>query len=351
VCGSSAYREVPGGGGTRVPLSSRAEQASTPISGCQPPAGEPKPGGSTRPFLTTFREDRTSGSTDAAADFLVQLERWAGADASVSGADLRAQLIEWLRAAQAAQPTMALVHQLAARAFAVVESGVSRGDRPVDLRRALQESCEAEQRDLETGRAAVCRRALDLLPPRRAWIATLSASSVVHDAILAAQAAGREPHVLVAESRPLLEGRRMAASLAERGVPVWLVVDAALPLVLSQAQQLWLGADAVTDLGVLNKIGSYAAALAAREHSVPAYALAGRRKFLPAATAALKILERRPDEVWDAAPKGVRPRNVYFELVPMGLLRGVVVEDAVLPPGEAAQLARERPLPDLLAGG
>jgi translation initiation factor 2B subunit (eIF-2B alpha/beta/delta family) len=298
-----------------------------------------------------FEEDRTSGSSDVAADFLLQLRRWAGADASASGADLRTRLIEWLRAAQAAQPTMALVHQLAARALAVVETGVSRGDRPVELRRALEETSEAEQRDLEATRVAVSRQAVELLPPRRAWIATLSSSAAVHDAILAAQAAGREPHVLIAESRPLLEGRRMAASLAERDVPVWLVVDAALPLVLSQAQQLWIGADAVTDLGVLNKIGSYAAALAAREHSVPAYALASRRKFLPAGSSALKIVEKHSEEVWESAPRGVRPRNVYFELVPMALLRGVVVEDAVLPPGEASQLARERPLPELLAGG
>jgi len=65
--------------------------------------------------VDAFQEDRTSGSSDVAADFLLQLRRWASADASASGADLRAQLIEWLRAAQAAQPTMALVHQLAAR--------------------------------------------------------------------------------------------------------------------------------------------------------------------------------------------------------------------------------------------
>jgi hypothetical protein len=34
----------------------------------------------------------------------------------------------------------------------------------------------------------------------------------------------------------------------------------------------------------------------------------------------------------------------------MELLRGIVVEDVVLPPGEAALTARERPLPDELAG-
>ena len=112
-----------------------------------------------------------------------------------------------------------------------------------------------------------------------------------------------------------------------------------------------LGADAVTDQGVLNKVGSFAAALAAREHSVPVYALAERRKFLPAGTAAITIVEQPPGEVWDAPTAGVSPRNVYFERVPLPLLRGVVVEDLVLPPGEAAGLARERALPAELALG
>ena len=62
------------------------------------------------------------------------------------------------------------------------------------------------------------------------------------------------------------------------------------------------------------------------------------------------IAEMPPAEVWETPAEGVQPRNVYFERVPLPLLRGVVVEDVVLPPGEAAALARERPLPGELAG-
>jgi translation initiation factor 2B subunit (eIF-2B alpha/beta/delta family) len=113
---------------------------------------------------------------------------------------------------------------------------------------------------------------------------------------------------------------------------------------------VWLGADAVTEQGVINKVGSFAAALAAREHSVPVYALAERRKFMPAGAGALKIVEMPSDEVWSSPAAGVQPRNIYFELVPMPLLRGVVVEDSVLPPGEATALARERPLQAELMG-
>lgn len=301
--------------------------------------------------MTSFRDDRRSGSEEVANGFLEGLRRFLAADPSPGPVELRLALLDWLREAQRAHPTMALIHQLASRALEVADAGVGRGDRVASLRNALEESCAAELADLAMIRRAVVQQALQLLPRRGAWIATLSSSALVRDALIAAHEAGREPRALIAESRPLNEGRALAAALAARDIPVWLVVDAALPLVLSQAQQLWIGADAITEIGVLNKVGSFAAALAAREHSVPAYALASRRKFLPAATAALKIDEMSPAEVWEEPPAGVRPRNVYFELVPIQLLRGIVVEDAVLPPGEAAQLARERPLPRELTAG
>lgn len=300
--------------------------------------------------MTSFAGDRTSGAGDVALGLLDELERWLAVDMSGSAAAFRAALLHWLRQAQQAQPTMALVHQLAARALEVADAGVARREMAAGLRTALVQSCEAERNDLIAAQRAVARQAGALVTERGGWIATLSSSATVRDAILEAQRAGREPRVLLAEGRPRCEGRAMAATLATAGVPVWLVVDAALPLLLSQARMVWLGADAVTDQGVINKLGSFAAALAAREHSVPVYALAGRRKFIPAATAALKIVEMPPEEVWEEPAPGVQPRNVYFERVPLPLLRGVVVEDAALPPGEAATLARERPLPGELAG-
>lgn len=296
-----------------------------------------------------FAHDRASGSADVALGMLTELERWIATDRSPSARALRATLLEWLRAAQADQPSLAIVHQLAARALAVADAGVAREDAPADLRRQLAQSCDAERADLAASTAAVARIATELLTERDGWIATLSASATVAAALIEAHRAGRSPRVLIAESRPRYEGRTMAAALAAAGLPTWLVVDAALPLLLQQARAVWFGADAVTEQGVVNKIGSFATALAAREHSVPVYALATRRKFLPAATRALAINEMTPDEVWDSPPAGVRPRNVYFELVPMPLLRGIVVEDGVLGPTEAAVTARERALPDELA--
>jgi len=303
-----------------------------------------------------FARDRTSGSGDVGRGFLDALERWAAVDRSADAPALRSALLAWLRGCQAAQPSMALVHQFAARALAVADTAVQRGDRAADLRAHLAASCTAERRDLEQAVADAAKVAAELVtasasagPASIPWIATLSASGGVLAAVLALQRAGRTPRVLVAESRPRLEGRDTARALAAAGIETWLVADAALPLLISQAAAVWLGADAVTEQGVINKIGSYTAALAAREHGVPVWAIAVRRKLVPGGTPALGIAEMPPGEIWEDAPKGVQPRNVYFEMVPAPLLRGVVVEDGVLGATECAVAARDRELPPELA--
>src|SRR5262245_21976507 len=296
-----------------------------------------------------FAGDRTSGSGSVARGFLDALERWAATDRSPEPAALRAALLPWLRTAQAAQPSMALVHQFAARALAVADTAVARGDRAADLRAHLAASCAAERGDLARAVADAANVAAQLVTASEPWIATLSASGGVHAALLALAKAGRKPRVLVAESRPRLEGRDTARTLAAAGIETWLVADAALPLLISQASAVWLGADAVTEQGIVNKIGSYTAALAAREHGVPVWAIAVRRKLLPGGTGALGIAEMPAEELWEDAPRGVRPRNVYFEMVPSPLLRGVVVEDGVLGASECAVAARDRELPPELA--
>jgi translation initiation factor 2B subunit (eIF-2B alpha/beta/delta family) len=296
-----------------------------------------------------FARDRTSGSGGVGRAFLEALEQWAAIDRSADAPALRASLLAWLRGAQAAQPSMGLVHQFAARALAVADTAVQRGDRAADLRAHLAASCTAERRDLEQAVADAANVAVQLVTTSEPWIATLSASDGVLAALLAIARSGRAPRVLVAESRPLCEGRDTARALAAAGIETWIVADAALPLLISQASAVWLGADAVTEQGVINKIGSYTAALAAREHGVPVWAIAVRRKLLPGGTAALGIFEMPPAEIWEDAPKGVRPRNVYFEMVPASLLRGVVVEDGVLGATECAVAARDRALPEELA--
>lgn len=299
--------------------------------------------------MSVAAADRTSGSGGVARLMLDELERFALTDRSANAAAFRAALLAWLRGAQASQPSMALVHQLAARALSIADTSVTRGDSAADARKYVLDSCGAERDDLARAVRDAGRLAAQLVTARDPLIATLSASEGVLAALRELAGQGRRPRLIVAESRPLFEGRETVRALANLGIEAWLVADAALPLLVSQAAAVWLGADAVTDHGILNKIGSYTVALAAREHGVPVWAVAVRKKLIPAATASLGIREMPPAEIWDSPPAGVKPRNVYFEMVPAALLRGVVVEDSVLGTTECAVAARDRELPAELA--
>lgn len=290
------------------------------------------------------------GASAEALGFLARLERWTATDVATDLDAARAALLAFLRGEQAVHAANGLVHQLAARALDVAGAAADPAAGVAGLRARLAQSCVAERADLEGARAAVARTATALVTQRGAWIATLGGGSTVALALRELHGLDRGPRALVAEGRPLLGGRAVAEELGRAGVPTWVVVDGALPMLLSQAAGLWLGADAVTDRGAIVAAGGYAAALAAREHSVPVHVLATRRRFLPAVTGALRIEEMPPAEVWDAPPPGVRPRNVRADLLPLELVHGVVVEDGVLGPTESATVARERPLPEPLAG-
>jgi methylthioribose-1-phosphate isomerase len=135
-----------------------------------------------------------------------------------------------------------------------------------------------------------------------------------------------------------MEGRSAAAALAECGIPVRLVADAAAPAMLPEVDIIVIGADRLEPGGVVNKIGSFMIALAAREYSVPVYSVCDSTKFVSAWPS--NIAENRSrEELWPEAPSGVDVLNRYFEFVAFGLLRGVITEDGTLSAEAAGQRA------------
>src|SRR6266571_1281186 len=231
-------RAQPPGGAGGGPARARALGRARARGGGEP-ARVPARGGPGPRAMSESIGSRTAGSSDVGLAFLAELERFAATDRSSSPAALRGALLQYLRAVQALQPTLALVHQLAARALVVADAGLARGDSVAELRAQLARSCAAERADLEAGLQAVAATAVELLGQRGAWVATLSVSGAVRAALVEAARAGRAPRVLVGEGRPRLEGRLMAEALARAGIETWLVVDAALPLLVSQARAVW----------------------------------------------------------------------------------------------------------------
>jgi translation initiation factor 2B subunit (eIF-2B alpha/beta/delta family) len=154
-------------------------------------------------------------------------------------------------------------------------------------------------------------------------------------ALWRAMAAGRRFEVVCSESRPMCEGVALARRLAALGVPVHLVVDAALPEWMGRADLVLLGADAITPEGAVNKVGTEPLLHAARRTGAPAFVLADSSKWLPERLARFwQIREEAPEEIARSDDPNLRVRNRYFGKSPLALVTGVVWEGGVSRPGE-----------------
>lgn len=174
-------------------------------------------------------------------------------------------------------------------------------------------------------------------PDRPLSLVTISSSTSVRRA-LEGLANTTPLHVACAEGRPALEGRRMAAALAQAGIAVTMFTDAAISEALDQADAVVVGADAVAPRWFTNKVGTRMLAAAAALVGVPVYVIASRDKFC-APTLAPYVMSREGGarEIWDAPPTGVVVRNPYFERVPLDLVLAFVADGGIMPANDVAE--------------
>jgi S-methyl-5-thioribose-1-phosphate isomerase len=160
--------------------------------------------------------------------------------------------------------------------------------------------------------------------------------------IRALHADGALAHVIVDETRPLLQGARLTCwELGQLGIEHRLACDAAAPFLISQhlADAVVVGADRIAANGdVANKIGTYGLALAARAAGIP-FLVAAPESTLDEGTpsgAAIPLEQRRDEEVaGPAAPAGTRALNYAFDITPAELVTAVVTEERLIPRGGA----------------
>ena len=163
--------------------------------------------------------------------------------------------------------------------------------------------------------------------------------------IYATHLAGRRPHVIVPETRPLLQGSRLTAwELTKAGVPCTLIGDGMIAsrLRLGDVSCVIVGADRIAANGdVANKIGTYGLALAAHAHGIPFY-VAAPSSTVDVATpngAAIPIEQRESDEVatWQGtrtAPLGVGVWNPAFDMTPAKLITGIITDKGIFKPAD-----------------
>jgi methylthioribose-1-phosphate isomerase len=201
---------------------------------------------------------------------------------------------------------------------------------------------------------AMCRRIGELgatLIPTGATVCTMcNAGALATGGIGTALApvytlheSGRAPHVVIPETRPLLQGSRLTAwELSHAGVSCTLIADgmAASRLRRGDVACVIVGADRIAANGdVANKIGTYGLALAARAHGIPFY-VAAPSSTVDRATAdgsRIPIEERAPEEVttWRGsrmAPEGIGVWNPAFDVTPAELVTAIITDKGIFNP-------------------
>src|SRR2546421_1679393 len=252
-------------------------------------------------LLQRLRADNTSGATTLVEMALGILEAFATQKSAPEPHDFSAALQHLVGAVLAAQPSMAVMINLAQQALQTCPATLPLAT----ARRQLQQTLAAFRRDVRRSTAALCQQALAILPPQ-STVLTYSNSATVIAALRYAHEHGRVRRVLLSESRPAYDGRPQALALLESGLAVEYSIDMALFERLAEADVVVVGADAVFPDHLINKLGTHALARLARLQGIPCFSLCAANKFLPmTATALLRIAEHPGQEVWPEAPDGL----------------------------------------------
>ena len=154
-------------------------------------------------------------------------------------------------------------------------------------------------------------------------------STNVVNALIYAKKKGKKFEVYNTETRPLFQGRKTAKELRKAGIKVTMFVDSALGVALSKEQgtkkadKVFLGADALLKKGIINKIGSEVIARIARQEKIPVYVIADSWKFTKDK---VPREQRKLNEVWGMAPKGVKMKNPAFEFVKKKYIKAIISE-------------------------
>jgi methylthioribose-1-phosphate isomerase len=158
--------------------------------------------------------------------------------------------------------------------------------------------------------------------------------------IRAAIEQGKALHIFADETRPFLQGSRLTAwELAKDGIPCTLITDsmAGYFMKAGRIQAVVVGADRIARNGdTANKIGTYSAAVLAREHGIPFYVAAplSTVDMTMVSGEEIPIEERDSREVSEVqghpvAPAGIGIANPAFDVTPARLITAIITERGI----------------------
>ena len=152
---------------------------------------------------------------------------------------------------------------------------------------------------------------------------------------------GKNINAICDETRPRGQGASLSVwEMQQENIPVKLIPDAASGFLMSQGliDKVVIGADRIARGGVVNKVGSFMVALAAKHHNIPFYVAAPYSTFDNEISIFDTVIEQRDgDEVryYGGAricPEGTEVINPAFDITPKELVTGIITEKGIINP-------------------
>jgi translation initiation factor 2B subunit (eIF-2B alpha/beta/delta family) len=179
---------------------------------------------------------------------------------------------------------------------------------------------------------------LKLIKPNDKIFTHCHSTNVVNSLIFAKKSWAKF-EVYNTETRPLFQGRKTANELRKAGIKVTMFVDSAAAIAIEKqnkkdkinADKVFLGADALLNNGIINKVGSGIIAELANKHKISVYIIADSWKY---SSKKVPVEQRSLNEVWNRAPKDIQIKNPAFEFVPMKYITGIVTELGIMKYGD-----------------
>lgn len=158
-------------------------------------------------------------------------------------------------------------------------------------------------------------------------------STNVVNALIYAKKHGKKFEVYNTETRPLFQGRKTSIELSKAGIKVTEFVDSGARIALTKSQgtkkadKVFIGADALTKKGIINKVGSGMFSEIAFNNKIPVYIVADSWKYT---SKKIHLENRNISEIWKHYFRGISVRNPAFEFVPEKYIQAIVSEIGVL---------------------
>lgn len=231
------------------------------------------------------------------------------------------------------------------------DNSILRGDSLEETKSRLIEETESYLQNAELAPHKIAQYTSEIIRPGMS-VYTHTLSETVMHGLSAAWKKGITFQVLVSESQPNLDGWDTARKLVELGVEVKLGIDAAIGELVSQADLMLTGTEGITPQGsVICKVGTYLAALAAREAGIPYFVLADTNKFIPLFVIGFFSIADQlvlPDFLEDRQVEGVELNTQLFDETPTKLITGVVTEKGIISSLACSMITFKEPAGDLL---